>query len=81
MNSCPMIALPVTGNWKYIIGVIEAYRYNPLYLEADIANANRGTILTYGDYLFTKNKPLNMSLRVSIHPAEFCPMACTRIQL
>ncbi|MEX2233938.1 MAG: ABC transporter permease [Cyclobacteriaceae bacterium] len=54
------------GTNAEIIGVIEDYRYNPLYLETGIANANRGTILTYGDYLFAKNKPLKMSLRVNI---------------
>ncbi|MEX2232854.1 MAG: FtsX-like permease family protein, partial [Cyclobacteriaceae bacterium] len=47
-----------------IIGVIEDHRYTPLYLETGIADANRGTILTYGDYLFAKNKPLKMSLRI-----------------
>jgi putative ABC transport system permease protein len=55
----------VHGTEAKIIGVIEEHRYNPLYLESGINNANRGTILTYGDFLFPKNKPLKLSIRIS----------------
>lgn len=48
-----------------IIGVIEDHRYEPLYLETGLANANRGTILTYGDYLRATNKALKMSVRIN----------------
>ena len=52
------------GTLAEIIGVIEDHRYNPLYRETGIANGNRGTILTYGDYLFPKSQALKMSVRI-----------------
>lgn len=48
-----------------IIGVIEDHRYSPLYLETSLSESNRGTILTYGNYLFPKNQPLRLSIRVN----------------
>lgn len=47
-----------------IIGVIEDRRYTPLYPQSSTANANAGTILTYGNYLFSKNRPLKMPVRI-----------------
>ena len=48
-----------------VIGVIEDHRYTPLYLQTTIANANRGTLLTYSNYLFKNNLPEKMSIRVN----------------
>jgi putative ABC transport system permease protein len=53
------------GTEAEIIGVIEEHRYNPLYLESGINIANRGTILTYGNFLYPKNKPLKLSIRIN----------------
>jgi len=50
-----------------VIGVIEDHRYSPLYRQSTISEANRGTILTYGNYLFTKNVPSKMSIRLNGH--------------
>ena len=47
-----------------IIGVFEDHRTSPL-LEAGFANANRGTILIYGNTLFPKNKPAKLSVRLN----------------
>lgn len=48
-----------------IIGVIEEHRYNPLYLESGINTTNKGTVLTYGDFLFPRNKPSKLSIRIN----------------
>jgi putative ABC transport system permease protein len=47
-----------------IIGVIDDHRYNPLYLETSVNRGNRGTILTYDNYLFSKNLPQKMAIRI-----------------
>lgn len=53
------------GTDAEIIGVIEDHRHNPLYNESGINNSNKGTILTYGNHLFPKNKPMKMSVRLN----------------
>ena len=53
------------GSEAEVIGVIEDHRYSPLYLQTTIANANRGTILTYSNYVFKNNLPEKMSIRVN----------------
>ncbi len=48
-----------------VIGVIDDHRYSPLYSQTTLANANRGTILTYSNYLFKNNLPKKMSIRLN----------------
>jgi len=48
-----------------VIGVIEDHRHSPLYRETTMSNANRGTLLTYGNYLFRRSYPAKMSIRLS----------------
>jgi len=49
-----------------VIGVIEDHRYSPLYQQSTISTeTNRGTILTYGNYLFQNNVPAKMSIRLN----------------
>jgi putative ABC transport system permease protein len=50
-----------------VIGVIEDHRYSPLYRQSTISETNRGTILTYGNYLFPKNVSSKMSIRLNGH--------------
>ena len=48
-----------------VIGVIEDHQYSPLYMQSSMSDANRGTILTYGNYIRPKNLPQKMSIRLS----------------
>jgi putative ABC transport system permease protein len=49
-----------------VVGVIEDHRYSPLYQQSTITSeTNRGTILTYGNYLFPNNFPSKMSIRLN----------------
>jgi putative ABC transport system permease protein len=49
-----------------VIGVIEDHRYSPLYMQSTISSeTNRGTILTYGNYLFPNNFSSKMSIRLN----------------
>jgi putative ABC transport system permease protein len=49
-----------------VIGVIEDHRHSPLYRETTISDANRGTLLTYGNYLFKASQPAKMSIRLDM---------------
>ena len=53
------------GTNAEVIGVIEDHRYSPLYKQSTLATANRGTLLTYRNYLFPKNQQARMSLRLT----------------
>lgn len=48
----------------FIIGVIEDHQYSPSYAQTTLANANRGTVLTYGNHLRPDNRAEKMSLRI-----------------
>jgi putative ABC transport system permease protein len=48
-----------------VIGVIEDHRYSPLYQQSSMSDVNRGTILTYGNYIRPTNQPQKMSIRLS----------------
>jgi len=53
------------GTKSEVIGVIDDHRYSPLYKQTTVASANRGTLLTYRNYLFPKNEQARMSLRLN----------------